>query len=153
MNCIREAENYLRYYRELTRSIEHADRQISRLQYQGSPTADTVAHMDITGIHASKPINTLNQIYQLQKWQEMRDRTVREIEKIEESLAGICADPGCERYRDVLYMWYVEKLDKEDIATTIGYSETSRKSIYEIKNKAIKKFAVSLFGIEALEAI
>ncbi|MEN6567174.1 MAG: hypothetical protein ABFC57_12840 [Veillonellales bacterium] len=109
--------------------------------------------MDVTGIRASKPQNTLNQIYQLQKWQEMRERTMVEIEKIESSLAGICADPGCERYRDVLYMWYVEKIDKEEIAVAIGYSESSRKSIYEIKNKAIKKFAVALFGIEALEAI
>ncbi|MEN6620604.1 MAG: hypothetical protein ABFD50_03500 [Smithella sp.] len=74
-----------------------------------------------------------------------------EIEKIENSLAGICADPGCERYRDVLYMWYVEKFDKDDIAETLGYS--SRQSVYDMRNRAIKKFAVALFGVVALEAI
>jgi len=31
--------------------------------------------MVVTGVRASKPVNTLNQIYQLQKWQEMRKRT------------------------------------------------------------------------------
>lgn len=153
MNCIREAENYLRYYRELNQSIEHANLMISKLKWQGTPKDAGAACTDITGIRASKPVNTLNQVYQLQKWQEMKDRTLEEIDKIEESLQGICQDPGCERYRDVLYMWYVEKLDKDEIAVAVGYSETSRKSIYEIKNKAIKKFAVALFGIEALEAI
>lgn len=44
-------------------------------------------------------------------------------------------------------MWYVDKMDKEAIAEDIGHSQTSRKSVYEIKNKAIKKFAVSLFGV------
>lgn len=74
-----------------------------------------------------------------------------EIDKIEVSLQGICLDPGCGNYRDVLYRWYVEKLDKEVIATNLGYS--SRQSAYDMKDKAIKKFAVALFGIAALEAI
>jgi hypothetical protein len=37
MNCIREAENYLRYYRELHQSIEHASRMIGRLKMQTAP--------------------------------------------------------------------------------------------------------------------
>ena len=151
MNCIREAENYLRYYRELTQSIEHASRMISKLNWQGAPRDARAASVDITGIRASKPVNTLNQIYQLQKWQEMKERTIEEIEKIEEELQGICLDPGCERYRDVLYMWYVEKLDKDEIAERLGYS--SRQSVYDMRNKAIRKFAVALFGVVALETI
>ena len=124
---------------------------ISRLKWQGLPREVSAVNIDVTGIHSSKPLNTLNQVYQLQKWQEIRERTIVEIEKIEESLSCICLDPGCERYRDVLYMWYVEKLDKEDIAERLGYSH--RQSAYEIRNKAIKKFAVTLFGVIALEAI
>jgi hypothetical protein len=63
----------------------------------------------------------------------------------------ISQDSGCERYKDILLMWYVEKIPKEDIANNIGYSH--RQSVYEIKNKAIKKFTVALFGIVALVAI
>lgn len=153
MNYIREAENYLRYYRELQQSILHANRMIAKLTWQGAPRDAGAVNMDVTGIRASKPVNTLNQIYQLQKWQEMRERTQVEIDKVEESLSVVSVDPGCERYRDVLVMWYVDKLDKEAIAEEIGYSQTSRKSVYEIKNRAIKKFAVSLFGVAALEAM
>ncbi|SMC63609.1 hypothetical protein [Sporomusa malonica] len=153
MNCIREAENYLRYYRELHQSIGHANRMISKLKRQGAPNVISAVNVDVTGIHASKPVNTLNQMYQLQKWQEMKDRTQTEIDKIEEELNGICQTQGCEMYRDVLFMWYVERKDKDDIAVAIGYSETSRSSIYDIRNKAIRKFSVALFGIEALKAI
>jgi hypothetical protein len=109
--------------------------------------------MDLTGVRAPQSHDTLNQIYQLQKWQEMKELTLIEMEKVDDALAVICHDSGCERYKDVLVMWYVAKLDKEDIAREIGYSETSRKSIYEIKSKAIRKFAVALFGVTALKAI
>lgn len=151
MNCIREAENYLRYYRELNQSLGHADRMINKIKWQSAPRALGAVNMDVTGVRADKPINTLNQMYQLQKWQEMRERTQEEIDGIEVSLQGICLDPGCERYRDILFMWYVEKRDKEDIAECMGYS--TRQSVYDIKAKAMRKFAVCLFGVTALEAM
>ncbi|MDF2571533.1 MAG: hypothetical protein K0R55_3137 [Sporomusa sp.] len=87
MNCIREAENYLRYYREL--QSEHRARR-SRDYQVGA----------------------------ISRW---------------------------------FFMWYVERLDKEEIAERLGYS--SRQSVYDMRNRAIKKFAVALFRVAALEAI
>lgn len=81
----------------------------------------------------------------------MRENTLIEVDRIDKELDSICIEPGCERYKDVLVMWYVEKLDREEIAHEIGYSH--RQSAYEIRNKAIKKFAITLFGIEALRAM
>jgi hypothetical protein len=95
----------------------------------------------------------LNQMYQLQKWQEIRERTLTEIAKVDDVLDSICIDPGCERYKELLYMWYVEKLDKETIAEALGYSKNSKQTVYDMRRVAIKKFSVSLFGIEALQAI
>lgn len=60
----------------------------------------------------------------------MLERTLVEVNKVEESLTFICKDPGCKRYRDILYLWYVEKLDKEEIAEQLGYSH--RQSAYDI---------------------
>jgi hypothetical protein len=151
MNCIREAENYLRYYRELHQSIEHADYMINKLVKQTAPKGISAVSMDITGVRAGKPVNTLNQIYQLQMWKEMKDRTMVEIGKVDNVLESISKDQGCENYKSILFMWYVEKKAKEDIAEKVGYSH--RQSVYEIRNKAIRKFAVALFGIAALEAI
>ena len=151
MNYIREAENYLRYYRELHQSIELADYMIEKLIHQTAPKEISAVSMDVTGVRAGKPCNTLNQMYQLQMWQGMKERTLVEIEKVDNVLISISKDPGCERYKDILYMWYVKKKAKEEIADEIGYSH--RQSVYEIRNKAIKKFAVALFGVVALVAI
>ena len=153
MDCIREAENYLRYYRELTKSIEHADRMIGQLTWQTAPKPMGAVSMDVTGVRASQSHDTLNQFFQLQRWQELRQLTLAEMAKVEDVLNTICQDPGCERYKDVLIMWYVEKQEKEDIARSIGYSETSRRIVYEMKTEAIRKFAVALFGVTALKAI
>lgn len=151
MDCIREAENYLRYYRELTKSVEHADRMIEQLTWQTAPKGVGAVSMDVTGVRASQSHDTLNQIFQLQKWQEMRELTLTEMEKVEDVLNAICQEAGCQQYREVLTMWYVEKMDKDMIADKFGYS--SRQSVYDMKNKAIRKFAVALFGVTALKAI
>ena len=150
MNCIREAENYLRYYRELNQSLGHADRMIKQLKKHGAPREVGAVNMDVTGIRAGRPVNTLNQMYQLQKWQEIKDRTYEEIVKVEESLQGICNKKGREVYRDILFMWYVEEMDKEEIAVKVGY--TSR-HLRRVKKLAIRRFAIALFGVMALEAV
>lgn len=150
MNCIREADNYLRYYRELHQSIEHADYMINKLVNQTAPKDMSAVSMDITEIRAGKPCNTLNQMYQLQMWQEMKERTQVEIDKVNFILESISRDPECDKYKDILFMWYVTKDTKEFISYELGYSE---RSIYYIKEKAIRKFSVALFGIQALQAI
>lgn len=151
MDCIREAENRLWYYRDLVRSVDYAREQIGILAGKGAPKGITAVSMDPTGIRASKPHDTLSIMYQLQRWTEIRDKTSEEIDKIDAILAEIIQEPGCERYADILKMWYVEKMAKEDIADDLGYNQ--RRSVYELCNKAIRKFAIRLFGLEALRAI
>jgi hypothetical protein len=151
LNYIREAENYLRYYRQLKKSIEHADRMITWLTWGTIPKDMRAAQLEATGIHADHPVNTVNQLYQLQKWQDIKARTMIELSAIDDELDSICEENGCERYKDILVMWYVDKLYKEEIADKLGYS--CKKSVYSMRDKAIEKFAVALFGISALEAI
>ena len=73
------------------------------------------------------------------------------IGKVDSVLDSISQDSGCELYRKLLYMWYIEKKVKEEIVEELGYSH--KQSVYELKNKAIVKFAVVLFGVVALKAI
>lgn len=144
----------MRYYSDLKRSVEHAGRMISKLTWQTAPGGVNAVSISPTGgCGGSHVINTFDQLYQLQKWREVRDNTNAELEKIDIVLDGICAEPGCELYARVLIMWYVDRATKEDIADELGYSRSSMHSIYDVKNRALKKFAVSLFGIDALKAI
>jgi hypothetical protein len=50
VDFIREAENYLLYYRELRKSIEHADWMISQLTWQTAPKGARSAQLEATGI-------------------------------------------------------------------------------------------------------
>lgn len=151
MDCIREAENRLWYYRDLLRSVDYAREQIGTLMSIGAPRDTSAVQLDPVGIRASKPHDTLNIMYQLQRWTEIRDKTLAEIEKIDLVLDDISKEPGCERFGDILKMWYVEKMNKDDIANDLGYNQ--RRSVYELRNRAIKKFAIRIFGLEALQAI
>ena len=54
------------------------------------------------------------------------------------------------KYGKVLYAWYVKRIPREDIDKEIGYS---RRQVYNIKDAAIRKFAVRILGIKALNAI
>lgn len=71
MNYIREAENYLRYYRQLKKSIEHADKMITRLTWETLPKKVGAAVLEATGVHADHPVNTMNQLYELRKWSQL----------------------------------------------------------------------------------
>ncbi|SFM09407.1 sigma-70 family RNA polymerase sigma factor [Pelosinus propionicus] len=150
MNCIREAENYLRYYRELYQSIKHANYMIAKLSWQTAPKEISAVSMDVTGIRAGKPCNTLNQMYELQMWKKMKDATIEEIDKVESVLSIISQNEGCERYRDILFMYYVEKKSMTYIAEEVQYTE---RHLWRLKKEIIKKFAVALFGVTALQAV
>lgn len=146
MDYIKEAENYLRHYKELKSSIKHAEHEIAKLKWKSRPGEVSAVSNDITGVTADHPGNTLNEMYQLQKWQDVRDESNREIQHVENLLAGME-----EKERKVLEMWYVQRMDKYDIAAEFGYN--SKQPVYNTRNIAIKKFAVILFGINALKAI
>lgn len=151
MNYIKEAESYLWYYHDLYRSIENIDRQIARLIAKASPKMISAIRFDETGVKAGHYDDTLNVLFEIQKLTEAKAETQAALAEVEKILEEISQEPGCELYGQVLRKWYIEKVPKEDIASEIGYS--SRRSVYEIKNRAIRKFAVRLFGIEALKAV
>ncbi len=146
MDYVKEAENYLRHYASLKKSVEHAEYMIHRLTYRSQPKEISAAQNDMTGIAAQYPGNTLQEMYELQKWQEVRNESLQEIKHITDLLDGMD-----EKERKVLEMWYVQKMDKLDIAEEMGYG--TRKSAYEMRDRGLKNFSVALFGIQALKAI
>jgi len=151
MNYIREAENYLYYYQDLYKSLQQIEGQISRLIARTGPRDIKAINYEQAKVDSNFHDETINILFQLQKLIENRERTKQELEKIDRILNEISQDPGCELYGEVLKKWYIERIPKEDIAEELGYS--SRQSIYDIRAKAIRKFAVRLFGIGALEIL
>ncbi|MBU5439481.1 hypothetical protein KQI42_15810 [Tissierella sp. MSJ-40] len=152
MNYIKEAENYLKHYGDMYESIENMDKEISRLIRESGPQDITAIQYDITGIPGGcKQDEAINVLFKIQILTENRHNTKKELEKIDKILDEISEEEGCEFYGQVLRKWYIERVPKEDIAESIGYS--SRQSIYTLKGKAIRKFSIRLFGLEALKMI
>ena len=57
------------------------------------------------------------------------------------------SEPILERY---LFLSFIsnEQMSLKEIAVKMGYSEESNHTIYKIKNKAIREFAIRYFGID-----
>ena len=145
MNCIREAENYLKYYRQLKKSLEHADRMIVRLTWNTMPKEVGAAVLEATGIHADHPVNTLNQLYELQKWQEIKARTMIDLADVDNVLSSVENN-----YKTILTSFYVDKKTMFEISCETDYTE---RHLWRLKKKAINEFAVSLLGSQAMKAM
>lgn len=146
MDYVREAECYLQHYADLKKSVEHAQYMIRRLARKSGPGEIRTMRLDASGIAARRSNDTLQEMYELQKWQEVQAESRAEIAHIESLLEEMEA-----KERSVLQLWYVDKMNVADIAAELEYDE--RKSVYNLKSKALKKFSVVLFGILALKAI
>lgn len=145
MDYVKEAEKYLRYYANLKKSVAHAEYMIERLTYKSRPKEVCAVVNDVTGVAAHCPGNTLQEIYELQRWQEVCEKSAREVEHIETLLDGLE-----QKERRILQMWYLERLDKFKIAIEMDCSE---RNVFYLKSKAVRNFAVNLFGILALKAL
>ncbi|MCH5352962.1 MAG: hypothetical protein J1E06_05815 [Acutalibacter sp.] len=74
--------------------------------------------------------------WEIQETREMVeeiDRVISQLEKVE---------------ADLLRAWYIEKKSKEEIAELLSYS--SKKTIYDMRNKAVAAFAILYFGAGAI---
>lgn len=147
MNYLREARNHLQYYGDLQNSIENMDREISRLVRKAGPKDITAITYDSDKVQSGGHDEALDALFKIQALSNSREETKEKLKEIEELLDKL--EEEYQFYGKVLRKWYLERMAKEDIAQEIGYS--SRTSIYSLEGKAIRVFAVRLFGIEALK--
>ena len=153
MNYIREAEKYLWYYRDLQYSLKQLDREIERLKMEGAPRDIKALNYDGMPHGQIYQDSMYNIAFKLQLCLRSREETLKELQEIDQILEDISKEKGCEDYGKVLRMWYIEKRTKEEIAEALNYSTASRQSIYQIRDRAIRKFAIRKFGLDALKVI
>ncbi|SKA99397.1 hypothetical protein SAMN05443428_13530, partial [Caloramator quimbayensis] len=72
--------------------------------------------------------------------------TINAIESIENTLNNFAKDN--EKYEKILREWLINNKSLEYVAEQLGISE---RHIYREKNKALKKYAIQLFGIKVLK--
>lgn len=150
MNYIQEAEKRLKHYRDLKRSVEQMDKDIARIVSKATPSELNAVAMDLTGVRGSSDDDTYNILFELQTLTISKRKTEEEIESIDNILKDISKEHDCRMFGKVLYMWYVKRIPKEEISKETQYSI---RQLYRIKDEAIRRFAVRVLGIKALEAI
>jgi hypothetical protein len=147
VNYIREAEQYLYHYRDLKRAVKNIDRQIERLSMAFAPSGYPQPALDGMPHGGGHREEIENVAYQIMVLRDSRERTLDAIANVEQVLLELGKEPGCEQYPAVLELWYGQKIPPDEIADKLNYS---RRNIYYLRNYAVKKFAVNLFGIKAV---
>lgn len=139
------------YYNNIYNSLTNLDKQIAILIRQQGPKPLTAVSMDLTGVRGGRVDNTEATMYRLQVLEHCRAESLLALDKADGMLQEISKERGCELYGMVLRLWYIEKLPKEEIADRVGYA--TRVSVYQIKQRAIRKFAANMFGVNAVKAM
>jgi hypothetical protein len=150
VNYIQEAEKRLKHYRDLERSVEQMDKDIARIVSKASPSELNAVAMDLTGVRGSSDDDAYNILFELQTLTISKRKTEEELNNIADILKDISKEKECCMFGKVLYMWYVKRIPKEEISKETQYSI---RQLYRIKDDAIRRFAVRVLGIKALEAI
>lgn len=152
MNYIKEAENVLEHYTDLEYSMKNIEKRIIKLKYSGAPKELKASVLDDICIKVTpKHDETINILCELKILVDERCDVIKQLDEIDKFLQELSEDEGCELYGKVLRMWYIDKFSKEKIAGELFYE--CKQSVYNIRNKAIRKFTVRWFGITGLKAI
>lgn len=144
MDIIKDAESYLEGYYDLknsiiniTKEIELLDediKSIKNLDYSGMSHRSEVSHSDD---------RLVNLLYKKQVKESLLERTKEKVAFIDNILTKLSKEEDGK----VLKAYYIDTLRKEELEKAIGSSE---RNIYRMKNKALRRFAIQLFGIVAL---
>lgn len=148
MNYVKMAEDRLRYYRDMQRSIKNAEREIARLVRKAGPSELKAIQLDITGIRCSKQDEAIDTLMKIMELKDCAEKTEEALKDIDFHLEEVSVGQGCELYGEVLQRWYIEEEAKEKIAESLRYAH--KDSIYRIRERAIRKFAIQLFGVKAV---
>ena len=149
MNYVKEAENYLKHFKDLHNSVNRMDKQISRLVSKAGPKDITAMIMD-ERLGDGNHDETLNMLFEMQVLTDNKKKTEKKLHEIDDLLNKLSEKPGCEHYGKVLRQWYIEGVTEWEIAQELKYSE---RHVRRIKGQAIRRFAVMMFGIEPLKII
>lgn len=148
MDYIREAIEYLKSYKDLQASLENLSFEIKELNAvipgDKSIELDGMPH----GSGSSLPDDAIvNKLFRLQKAKEEYVKTKKAIDHMDKVLAGLSDSEEHKIHEKVLRLWFLENRRADDIGKQINCSE---RHVFRIKNIAIRRLAVQLFGIKVI---
>lgn len=146
INYFQAAEKTLSNRAELQYALENLERRRSRIIRQSGPSGLPTFDFSKPYVSASQANSALADCLELVELAREIEATKGMIEEIDGTLEQLSADDA-----DLLRAWYVEKKTKEEIAEALNYSSTT--TVYDLKNKAVSRFALLFYGAGALASI
>lgn len=144
MDYKREAIEYLKSYKDTLNSVRNLREEISILDAELKGSAITYTDMPGGGGVVPADDIMINKIFRkalAERGLKESSITIKRIDRILESLNDE------DRHGDMLRRSFIERLsdkDIEELADEFGYS---RRQFYRVREKALKRFAIQLFGI------
>lgn len=146
MDYFRAAEYYLYNFKALAANLEIKKERLRKFQYSGLTIADLTRPGKPGGFKTSiTEAEALNAV-------KVKERLQRELVQLELKISGIkkalcCLEPS---ERRVIELRYFNDLPWAQVAAKSGYSE---RSCFRIREKAVDRVAVALFGEKALPGV
>lgn len=148
MDYVREAIEYLKSYNDLARAKENLMTDIRELKAVTGEISANLDGMPHGGGGSGYDDRVINKLYRLQVAEENYKETVKNMTKIEKVLDDLNEGFDNELHGKLLRMWFIENKTKEDIADELFISV---RHVFRIKNQAIRRLAIQLFGIRVIK--
>ena len=146
INYFKAAERVLYTRKDLDRALDNLERRklriIKSMAPKGYPSVDTTQPYT----SSSKCNDALAECLELSEISREIANTKQIVEEIDEILRQMDQTEA-----ELLREWYILGNTKEEIMAKVNYSSTS--TIYELRNKAVSRFAVLYFGAGAISSI
>jgi len=152
MNYIKESEEILKNHRKLNTSLNNLYIRRNKIIKSGFPRELMGTSYDKPDVqHMDYSESTINEICEVMEINAQINETKEEMQLVDDILEQIKKeDEILEKFIKLKYITEYKKSMRE-IAKKLHYSENSNHTIYDIKKKALKEFAVLYFGVRGIK--
>lgn len=143
INYFDAAEKTLRSRGALKIALENLERRKERIIRQSGPAGYPSPDFSKPYSSVGAVNDALSACLELAEVAKEIQRTQETIGEIDRVIAQLEPEE-----RDIIRLWYIERKSKEEIAGAVSYSST--RSVYDLRNTAVARFALLYFGAAAL---
>lgn len=152
MNYIKESEEILKNHRKLNTSLNNLYHRRDKIVKSGFPRELMGNSYEKPNIqHTAYSDSTINEVCEIMEINAQIEETKEEMQLVNDILEQIkVEDDVLEKFIRLKYITDYKRSIRE-IASKLNYSENSNHTIYDIRNRALKEFAILYFGVRGIK--
>ncbi len=143
INYFQEAERILSNRGPLEGALLNLERRRQRVINASAPSGYPSIDFTQPYTSTSRAGDALSECLELAEIMREIATTQEVIDEIDSIIGQLSTEDA-----ELLRAWYIKRLSKEDIAESLNYASAT--TIYDLRNKAVSRFAILYFGGGAL---